>query len=52
MNDNNIDELLNIIGRLYVDVYNCRKVIDILQQQLQFKDKEILELKKPRETDE
>jgi hypothetical protein len=50
--DNNMDELFNMIGRLYVDVYNSQKVMDILQQQLKSKDQEILELKKPRETDE
>jgi hypothetical protein len=46
------NELFNIIGRLYVDVYNSQKIIDILQQQLKSKDQEILELKKPRESDE
>jgi hypothetical protein len=48
----NMDELFNMIGRLYVDVYNSQKVIDLLQQQLKSKDKEILELKKPRESNE
>jgi hypothetical protein len=49
--DNN-DELFNMVGRLYVDVYNSHKVIDILQQQLKSKDQEIRELKQPKESDE
>jgi hypothetical protein len=48
--DNN--ELFTIIGRLYTDVYNSQRVIDILQQQLRAMEKEILELKKPKEIDE
>ena len=48
----NSNELFNMIGRLYVDVYNSQKVIDILQQQLKLKEQEILELKKPRQSDE
>ena len=48
----NGNELFNMIGRLYVDVYNSQKVIDILQQQLQLKDQEIKELKISKENNE
>jgi hypothetical protein len=48
----NSNELFNMIGRLYVDVYNSQKVIDILQQQLQMKDQEINELKRSKENNE
>jgi flavodoxin len=40
-----MEELFNIIGKLYVDIYNTQKIIDILQSQLKEKDKEISELK-------
>lgn len=41
-----MDELFNIIGRLYVDIYNSQRLMDILQDQLKNKDKEIADLKK------
>ena len=33
-----MEDLFNIIGKLYVDVYNSQKVIEILQKQLKDKD--------------
>jgi hypothetical protein len=47
-----MDELFTIIGKLYTDIYNAQKFIEVLQQQIQDKNKEILELKKPRKSDE
>lgn len=41
-----MDELFNIIGRLYVDIYNSQRLMDVLQDQLKNKDKEIGDLKK------
>jgi cell division protein FtsL len=40
-----MEELFNIIGKLYVDIYNTQKIIEILQTQIKDKDKEISELK-------
>ncbi len=40
-----MEEVFNIIGKLYVDVYNSQKVIELLQKQLQDKEKEIEQLK-------
>lgn len=48
----NQDELFSTIGRLYIDIYNAQKYIDILQKQLQEKDKEIQELRKLNTKDE
>lgn len=42
----NTDDLFSIIGKLYTDLYNTQKIIEILQSQIKEKDKEILELKK------
>ena len=39
-----MDELFNIIGKLYVDIYNAQKVLDIMRQQLQDKENEIRKL--------
>jgi hypothetical protein len=47
-----MEELFNIIGKLYVDVYNTQKVLEILQKQIQEKDLEIQGLKKSRIKDE
>jgi hypothetical protein len=50
-----MDELFNIIGKLYVDIYNTQKVLEIMRQQLQDKDNEIQKLKKNsivKDTDE
>jgi hypothetical protein len=40
-----MEELLGIIGRLYVDMYNTQKYIESLQKQLKDKDTEISVLK-------
>jgi Tfp pilus assembly protein PilN len=40
-----MEELFNIIGKLYVDIYNTQKIIELLQTQLKEKDREISELK-------
>lgn len=47
-----MEDLFNIIGKLYVDIYNTQKVLEMLQKQLKEKDTEILELKKLRNKDE
>jgi hypothetical protein len=47
-----MEELFNIIGKLYVDIYNTQKVLEMLQKQLREKDSELLELKKSRTKDE
>lgn len=47
-----MEDLFNIIGKLYVDIYNTQKVLEMLQKQLKDKDSEILELKKSRIRDE
>lgn len=36
-----MEEIFNIIGKLYVDVYNSQKLIEILQQQLKDKDQQL-----------
>lgn len=41
-----MDELFNIIGRLYADIYNSQRLLEVLQEQLKNKDKEIADLKK------
>lgn len=46
-----MDELFNIIGRLYVDIYNAQRLMDVLQEQLKNKDKEIGDLKKQLKND-
>lgn len=49
-----MEELFNIIGKLYVDIYNSQKVLQMLQDQLKQKDQEIQQLKsvKVKEKDE
>lgn len=49
-----MDELFNIIGKLYTDIYNTQKVLEIMRQQLQDKDNELQKLKKslPESLDE
>lgn len=47
-----MDELFNIIGKLYVDMYNMQKLLEHLQKQLKEKDSEILKLKQIRNKDE
>lgn len=38
------EQLFNIIGKLYTDIVSAQKIIELLQQKLQEKDKEIIEL--------
>ena len=40
-----MEELFNIIGKLYVDIYNTQKVLEMMRQQLQDKDNEIQKFK-------
>jgi len=47
-----MDELFNIIGKLYVDLYNMQKVLEMLQKQVKDKDLEIQNLKQIRTKDE
>ena len=39
-----MDELFNIIGKMYVDLIQSQKVITELQKKVEEKDKEILSL--------
>lgn len=48
----NSDELFNIIGKLYVDIYNTQKYLEALQKQIQDKDNIIKDLKKVSSQDE
>jgi hypothetical protein len=48
----NTEDIFNIIGKLYVDIYNTQKVLEMLQKQLRDKDAELIELKKSRTKDE
>jgi peptidoglycan hydrolase CwlO-like protein len=41
-----MDELFNMIGRLYADVSTMQSAIENLQQTIKDKDKEIAEFKK------
>lgn len=45
-----MEELFNIIGKLYVDLYNMQKLLERLQQQLKDKDSEIIKLKQSTRT--
>jgi hypothetical protein len=38
------EQLFNMIGKLYADIVNAQKIIDLLQKKLQEKDQEILAL--------
>jgi hypothetical protein len=40
-----MEELYNIIGKLYVDIYNAQRYIESLQGALKDKDKIIADLK-------
>lgn len=46
-----MDELFNIIGKLYVDISNAQKVLEMMRQQLQDKDQELTNLKKKLSND-
>ena len=47
-----MEEIFNIIGRLYVDSYNSQKVIELLQQQIKDKDQEINTLRQSQSKDQ
>jgi len=50
---NNLDELFIMIGKLYADIYNSQKIINLLQEQIKDKDQEILGLqKRPKDMNE
>lgn len=40
-----MDELFSVIGRLYVDIYNMQKYMEVLQNKLKDQEKEILTLR-------
>lgn len=40
-----MDELFNVIGKLYVEIYNSQKVLQILQDQIRQKDEDIQNLR-------
>tara|TARA_B100000085_G_C18365945_1_gene440265 strand:- start:582 stop:731 length:150 start_codon:yes stop_codon:yes gene_type:complete len=48
----NEDDLYSIIGRMYVDISNTQKVLEILRKQVHEKDQLILELEKSRTKDD
>jgi hypothetical protein len=41
-----MEEIFNIIGKLYIDVFQAHKAIESLQQKLKDKEEEIEQLKK------
>lgn len=43
-----MEELFNIIGKLYVDVYNTQNVLEIMRHQLQDKENEIKKMKESK----
>jgi predicted flavoprotein YhiN len=47
-----MEEIFNIIGRLYVDSYNSQKIIELLQQQVKDKDQEINTLRQSQSKDQ
>ena len=47
-----MEDLFNIIGKLYVDIYNSQKVIEILQKQIKAQNEEINKDHPQKETDE
>ena len=49
MNEN---DLYSIIGRMYVDISNTQKVLEMLHSKIEEKDKLILELEKSRTKDD
>lgn len=44
-----MDELFNVIGRLYVDIYNMQKYMEVLQGKLKDQEQEILVLRSGQE---
>jgi hypothetical protein len=49
---NDLENIFAIIGKLYVDVYNTQKIIEVIQQQIKDKDQEIFRLKQSQEINE
>jgi hypothetical protein len=49
---NDLDNIFAIIGKLYVDVYNTQKIIEVIQQQIKDKDQEIARLKQSKDMNE
>jgi len=47
MNNDN-DYIFTIVGKLYIDMVNAQKIIDMLQSKLKEKDAEIVSLKQDR----
>lgn len=45
-----MDELFNVIGRLYVDIYNMQKYMEVLQGKLKDQEQEILVLRSGQDT--
>ncbi len=43
--DNN-EYLFTIIGKLYADMHNAQRIIEVLQTKIKDKDQEIIDLKK------
>ena len=41
-----------MIGKLYADIYNSQKIINLLQEQIKDKDQEILRLQRPKDMNE
>lgn len=48
----NTEDLFIIIGKLYTDLFQTQKIIEILQNQIKDKDKEIIELRKKNTVNE
>ncbi len=40
------DQTFSLIGRLYTDIVGAQKIIEMLQQKLQEKEKQLIELEK------
>lgn len=47
-----MEELFNIIGKLYVDIYNSQKLLQILKDQIKENQEEIKRLTENRKKDE
>lgn len=44
-----MDDIFNIVGKLYVDIIQAQGVLEKFQQQIQDKDQQIAELRKQLE---
>jgi len=47
-----MEDLFNVIGKLYIDVYNSQKVIELLRAKLEDKEKELEEIRSIQAKDE